>query len=135
MSRVEETPELRQELRELVARWASGSLTERDVHEQAELMLEEIIWVDVAQSDPRSIGLDVLSQLDILNWQLILVEDVPAIIQFLDAEPGGETAAWALWNSYWKGIDFNARRTALRGHPYYCVSESRGPDVPTPTRE
>ena len=106
-------------LRSLVMQWQRGEITERDVHERAEHLWDQRDWPDYPTSDARSIAIEVLAQLDILNHQLITVEDVPAIVDFLNTPPGSEEDAWEQWQRYWDNVDLDKRKQALRGHPSY----------------
>ena len=59
-------------LRRLLVRWQSGELNERTVHEEAEVLWEaNECWPEYEDTDSRSIGIEALSHLDILNHQLI----------------------------------------------------------------
>lgn len=108
-------------LRSLVLRWATGELTERNVHETAESLWESQPWPNYSEADDRSIALEVLIQLDILNHQLITAEDVPALIAFLDTPPGQAAQGWRRWRQYWASIDWDQRRRVLAGQPYYIT--------------
>ena len=110
----------RKELRDLVKRWVQGELDERDVHETAEALCETWEdWPDYEEDDPRSIAIEVLSQLELLNQQLVTTEDVPMILQFLNTPPGKEQAAWLSWKAYWDELDFEVRQRSLQAKPYY----------------
>lgn len=61
------------------------------------------------RDDSRSIPIEVRSHLEILNHQLIVPEDIPAILAFLDTPPGEELAAWHVWESYWNNMDYDRR--------------------------
>ena len=60
-------------------------------------------------------------QLEVLNHQLIIEQDIPAILTFLATPFGEENQAWQAWETYWTRIDFEARRNELAGHGYYSV--------------
>lgn len=112
----------RDTLRELLTRWLKGDLDERDVHEEAErLWSQSEEWPEYSEEDPRSIPLEVLSQLEILNHQLITKEDVPAMLRFLDTPPSRELDAWRRWREYWDEVDFDKRRQELKDNPYYIA--------------
>ncbi|MGH2472453.1 MAG: hypothetical protein ACRDG6_08635 [Candidatus Limnocylindria bacterium] len=101
-------PASRTNLPDLLERWRSGVIGERAVHEEAE----------------RSIAFEVVSQLEILNVQLITAEDVPAFIEFLETPSGAEGAGWDRWQHYWDGIDFAKRLKDLVNNPYYAKRAS-----------
>ena len=108
-------------LRELLVQWAKGTLDERSVHEQAEVLLEEYGCPEFDESDARSIAIEVLTQLDILNHQLITIEDIPAILRFLDTPAGHERDGWARWKRYGDRIDYDQRAIELKDNPYYST--------------
>jgi hypothetical protein len=109
----------REQLRTLLVDWRDGRRTARQLHEDAEALMESIGWKDLPQSNPQSIQYEVLSQLDALNVQLITIDDVEAFLEFLETPEGKEEEAWAHWDAYWSSLDFSARREALHNDPYY----------------
>lgn len=112
-----------EQLRQLLHRWQTGELTEREVHETAEAMLEQLPPLPVyPASSPQSIPMEVLYDLDILNHQLITAADIPALLAFLDTPPGHEPEGWRKLQVYWEGINFDQRRQALADNPYYATS-------------
>lgn len=112
----------RGELQALLDSWQASTVGEREVHERAETLLEEVGELPhYPESDPRSIAQEVLLQLDMLNHQLITTEDIPAIKAFLETPSGQELQGWAAWKRYWKQLDIDARRQELTSNPYYCT--------------
>lgn len=110
-------------LRSLLQRWSLGELTEREVHEEAERLWDQVQQPQqYPQDDPVSIWVEVVSNLSILGWQLIIPDDIPAMLTFLDTPSGRELEGWAKWQQYWKTIDFEKRRQSLAGNPYYAKS-------------
>jgi hypothetical protein len=108
-------------LLDLVTQWEAGSLNEVDVHEKAEELWEQDDWPEYAEEDPRSIAIEVLSQLEILNHQLIIKDDIPAIIAFLKTPEGKERSGWSAWKQYWDSIDLTARKATLKDNLYYST--------------
>ena len=106
----------------LLESWHSGVIDEREVHEQAERILEQAEGIpDYAETDPRSIAMEVLVQLDILDHQLITTEDIPIIREFLATPFGKEAEAWVRWHQYWNILDLRTRRLQLQSNPYYST--------------
>src|SRR4051794_3941721 len=105
----------RRVLVELLERWARGEITERQVHEEAETLIEDWGWPRLPKSDPRSIPVDVAHELEALNVQWIFEDDIPAMLTFLNTPAGGEAEAWRVWESYWEGIDYDDRKAKLSG--------------------
>jgi hypothetical protein len=61
------------------------------VHDEAErLWNTKPSWPVLPESDPDSIVVEVLMHLDALDHQLVLREDVPAILTFLATAQGAE---------------------------------------------
>ena len=112
---------LRHQLLDLLDKWEMGILSEAKVHEKAEKLWEQNDWPDYDEGDSRSIGIEVLSHLEILNHQLITKEDIPAIVHFLKTVEGGEQDGWDAWRRYWNDLDLAARKERLKNHPYYCT--------------
>ena len=111
----------RELVRELLDRWASGRLNARQVHEHAEQLWESLEQHQFPREDCRSIAAEVLSQLDILNHQLITAEDIPAMLQFLETPTGEELQAWDRWERYWDELDMDQRIESLKDDPYYSA--------------
>lgn len=87
-----------------------GRLGLLDVVNQCEAVREALEdWPDHPETDPRSIGVAVLELLSEAHVQLLLPEDIPAVQAFLATEAGAEEEAWAEFNAYWEGIDWERR--------------------------
>ena len=78
----------RNHLLDILDKWEVGNLSEVEVHEIAEKLFEQKNWPDCDEGNFRSILVEVLSHLEILNHQLITQEDIPAIVQFLKTPEG-----------------------------------------------
>ena len=112
----------RSALVKLLESWLSGVINEREVHEQAETIMEQAEGIpNYVETDPRSIAMEVLVQLDILNHQLITTEDIPIIREFLATPAGKEAEAWVRWRQYWNTLDLRTRRLQLQSNPYYST--------------
>jgi hypothetical protein len=106
-------------LRSLLLRWQSGEVSESQVHEQAERIWALHRWPEVPPGDPGSIVTEIAQTLESLNVQWVVVEDVPAILSFLETLAGNELDGWSAWQSYWGAVDFTAREHSLKSNPYY----------------
>ncbi len=111
----------REPLRELLKRWASGELDARQIHEHAEQLWDSLEQHQFPREDRRSIAAEVLSQLDILNHQLITPEDIPAMMQFLDTPRGSELDGWKRWQRHWAELDMDERIESLKDNHYYSA--------------
>ncbi len=112
----------------ILLRWAANKLTEKDVHEEAERIWESEEWPVYDESDDRSIEIEVLSQLAILNHQLITVQDIPVMLEFLATPPGHAREGWERWKRYWESLDMDQRCKELAANPYYTTTPLDVPD-------
>ncbi len=74
-------------------------------------------WTDeYPRSDVRSIGFEVARKLS-EGWSdrpaNLTVDDIPAILEFLDTPPDKSLEAWDKWEKYWASLDYPARRRKL----------------------
>lgn len=104
-------------LRNLLLDWKSGKLDEQTVHQKADALWSEIEWPMFPESDPRSILLEVLEQLSILDAQWITIEDIEPMLLFLDSVPGQQEKAWRDWRQYWDRMDWRKRRASIAQNP------------------
>jgi hypothetical protein len=112
----------RSELLALLEQWQKGALDERAIHEQVESKIDELGELpSYPEDDPRSIPVEVLLHLDILNHQLITPEDIPAMEAFLRTSLGDEAQGWAVWRNYWNNLDLEKRKRELESNQYYCT--------------
>ena len=105
----------------LLSKWQRRELSTEKVHAEAESLFRDFVCDEVPRSEPKSILNEVLIQLDILNHQLIIEEDIPAILKFLQTPPTALESGWQIWEAYWNSIDFQDRRQRLANNPYYAV--------------
>lgn len=108
----------RAQLMRLLRRWQSGEIDGNTVQSEAEYMVEQLRPLpEYAQSDPRSICKSVLKILESLSSQLVMVIDIPAMMDFLATPPGRELAGWVHWHGYWSSIDFDQRLKVIMENP------------------
>lgn len=114
--------EVRSEISTLLEQWQRGSVNEREVHEHAEALMDQVEDAPrYLEHDPRSIAMEVLIQLDALNHQLITQEDIPAMLTFLRTPLGDESSGWKVWRGYWENLNIESRRQELKANPYYST--------------
>ena len=117
-----ETLELCAALRSLMCRWAAGEIDAAKVHGVVEYLWDSFAEVpEFSLGDERSIAIEVLSQLEILDQQLVTPEDIPEILKFLSTPQGDEREAWSRWERYWDGLDYRERSRSLEGNPFYST--------------
>lgn len=114
--------EMRDSARRLLLGWQAGQMDLGQVLVEAEKLAACFkASARLPEDDPRSIGEEVVLQLELLHVQWITTEDIPAFLAFLEAAPGDATAAWLAWRAYWAGVDVDDRRRRLTGHPFYTA--------------
>ncbi|GAB4199044.1 MAG: hypothetical protein Tsb002_34290 [Wenzhouxiangellaceae bacterium] len=101
--------------------WECGAQNVQYVHEESEALLALIDWQKYPRDSEDSVILEVVAQLDILNQQLIIHSDIPAIKQFLNEGRLNPLLAWSNWEKYWNNVDYEKRKAMLRNHTYYCT--------------
>lgn len=112
----------RSQLLALLREWQRGTINEREVHQKAESIVEQFSELPAYdETDPGSVTFEVLLQLDALNHGLITLADIPAMEAFLNTPIGQEVEGWTAWRDYWKNVDFEERRQALKSNPYYIT--------------
>ena len=111
----------RELLRDLLRKWAQGRLSERQVHDEAEKLWNSEVWAYVSEADDRSIAIEVLSQLDAMNHQLVIKDDIPAMGDFLNTPLGSSLQGWKSWKKYWASLNFDSRRRELAENKFYIV--------------
>ncbi|MCE2030335.1 hypothetical protein [Sessilibacter corallicola] len=109
---------LKEELLLGLENWAEGKIDENTMLCIAENLLEKYGWKDFGKNKPESVVMEALSQLEILNHQLICKDDIPAIKRFLENNKNPESS-WADWESYWNSVDFNEREGRLNAIEFY----------------
>ena len=105
----------RQMLTNLLLRWQRGEVAPWEVIDEAEAV-EEGLSEELhspPRTDPNSIAVAVLELLATAPHQRILLEDIPAILRFLETPAGAELEAWEQYDRYWSAIDFDAREGAV----------------------
>ena len=109
----------RRSLADLLLRWQAGQVSAWQMIEEAE-EAEELLFRDVAvvpeipKTDPQSISVAALGMLSAAHHQQLLRADVPALLKFLESQPGGELDAWARFDHYWAAVDWSARAGAAQ---------------------
>ena len=102
----------------LLKQWRSHKIDEREVHEEAERLLDEHRWIEYSEGDDRSVVMELLSQLGIL---VVIQEDIPTMLSFLDTPPREVSEGWQTWRRYWNVLDYEKRREELKQNPYYSI--------------
>jgi hypothetical protein len=105
----------REELRRLLQRWQSGEISFYQAVEEAEA-IEERVWPDVEViefevTDPRSIPTEIVSLLSMGYVQPLFVDDIPHLLDALDAAPGTEEQSLERLVRHFDSLDESERLT------------------------
>ena len=93
----------RGELRELLLRWQRGEITFYESVEEAEA-IDDRVWPDVdviefGPDDPRSLPTEIVSMLTMGYVAPLFADDIPLILECLNAPPQSEAATLErLWS-------------------------------------
>jgi len=68
-----------------------------------------------------SVAREMLAMLDSLDLHLMLAEDVPLHLEFLKTPLGGFGEARRAWQEMLLGLDYAARKQALKNDPIYAL--------------
>ena len=89
--------------------WKYNFIDEYDVHELAEKWFEDIDQSYLNLKDEEKIpSIEVLSHLEIMNHQLIIPDDIPIMIEYIQKDC--QNSAWKIWKEYWDNVDFKLRK-------------------------
>lgn len=110
---------------DLLDQWEQGILDERQVMDRAEDMWDTVDddVVNLPDAHPCSTVLEALHDLSVLNWQLIIKQDLPAIRSFLNADSRETESAWRIYRAYWESTNLSARKHALQHSSFYITGE------------
>ena len=112
----------REELRQLLLKWADGGMSFHRVVEEAEA-LEERLWQDIEigpefpATDPRTIAVEVLTLLSMGFVAPLFSEDIPHILEYLATPSGSELEGAQKFHGYFETLDYQERLT--RGEQLY----------------
>src|SRR4051812_21180444 len=110
----------KQELIGLLQQWQAGDIDVQAVHEAAEQLYERYGEEDEESlTGPGLLGYQVVCILEVLPVYLVIPDDVPYMLDFLNAASADMDVALEHWDDYWNELDYNARREILKAHPYY----------------
>lgn len=111
----------RRQIKSLLEKWGKGLIDEIQVHQQAEEWWELLEEKEYQMNQPLSIEVEILSNLEILNHQLITTSDIPAMLKFLETPLGNELEGWANWKAYMNSVNWVERGHELKDNQYYCT--------------
>jgi hypothetical protein len=112
----------RGDIADVLRRWQSGLLTAEQVHSWAEELYSpgHLDFDDREGDDEDSVANEVLSSLDMLNLNLLVVGDVPIYLEFLGTPPGQFAEGYQKFEQALSRIDREERRRRLAHIPFYA---------------
>jgi hypothetical protein len=116
---------MRRELAGILRQWADGELSAEQVHEWASsrdmnFANDEIDMDDWEGEGPDSVAHEVLVALDMLDMNLMLVEDIPIYLEFLNTPIDHFNEGYRKWNTALESIDYKVRQQSLKEIPLYA---------------
>ena len=85
------------ELREILLAWERGAVDRRQLARWAGWLVDKLVLPEVPPDDPAALQTEIILQLAIRRRCPIRVEDVPAILGFLEMAPREGLLAWLEW--------------------------------------
>jgi hypothetical protein len=115
-----EVAELKVRLLSILNEWEVGEIDEYQLHHTAEDLFNRYDWKVFDKSEPESVIMEALSHVEIMNHQLVIKQDIPIIINFIEGcETPGDS--WCKWSNYWDNIDYDARKLVLKSNVFYMI--------------
>ena len=106
---------LKLEIEHKLLDWKKKKISPLEIQSFAEKKYENLSSIFTDSDKNSSVEFEIISQLEILNHQLIIDEDIPLILDFLKNEN------WDNWREYWDQIDYEKRKELLQGDSFYSV--------------
>lgn len=112
----------RQDVAKVLTAWQREELTTQQVWDWAARRFPDDEDVGCAYDDKEgddSVLREVLRELDCLDMQLVVPEDVPIYLEFLDTPSGEFARGYARWRAALDRIDSAERQRQCRQDPLY----------------
>lgn len=113
--------DLKDKIKKILLNWEADSINEFDVINEAEYLLEQNNYLyDFVENinHPNHILYQMLDYLEKLHLQLVIKEDIPVILAYLNTPENQVSEATKKWIYYWDNIDYAQRRAKLKYSPY-----------------
>jgi hypothetical protein len=124
----------REEVAQKLRDWAEGRSSTEEIQSWATsaYMNDEVDFADW-EKDDDSVTKEVVAALDMLDMNLVLPEDAPIYLEFLDTPIGGFAAGYAKLQGRVDAIDYEKRRVRLRDVEPYAPFLSAPKKAPNST--
>jgi len=113
----------RSDIADVLRQWQAGLLTAEQVHAWAEELYfpGSLDFDDYEGDEENSVANEVMSCLDMLNMKLIVVEDVPIYLEFLETPKGQFVDGYRKFENALSLIDYQERCRRLAQNPLYAL--------------
>ncbi len=111
----------RGELIRMLKSWQAGELATQQLWDWASHRFQAGQADYDDWDDEDSVAREVLTMLDSLDLHLMLAEDVPLHLAFLQTPIGEFGEAQRAWREMLTGLDYAARKLALKNDPIYAL--------------
>jgi len=111
----------RNELRVLLTQWEQGQITTEELNGFAGELYpnEEVDYEDWETDGENSVTKEVLAALDMMDMNLMVPEDVPVYLEFLNTPLGSYTDGYLRLRQYLQCVNIKKRQKALSEIPFY----------------
>lgn len=116
----------RKELRELLTQWQQGQITAEQLNGFAGELYpnDDVDYEDWEGDGENSVTNEVLAALDMMDMNLVVPEDVPAYLEFLNTPVGLFNEGYSKFRQHLQDVNIEERQKALSEIPFYkafCV--------------
>ena len=111
----------RGEIIRMLQSWQSGELGTQQLWDWASHRFQSGAAEYDDWDGDDSVAREVLATLDSLDLHLMLVDDVPLYLAFLQTPIGAFDDACNEWRAALAGLDYGARKRVLRDDPIYAL--------------
>lgn len=111
----------RGDIRDKLIKWKLGDIAEEELRAWAEDLYDNNAFTANSTGDDAEDPVlpEVLQYLGSLDMNLVLIEDIPIFIEFLNSDKKDFDAACEKFHKCLEQIDYNARRNLLKLHKFY----------------
>jgi len=111
----------RNELRDLLTKWQRGQITAEELNSLAGELYpnDEVGYEDWEADGESSVTNEVLAALDMMDMNLMVPEDVPAYLEFLNTPLGSFKEGYSKLRQCLQHINIEDRQVALSKIPFY----------------
>ncbi|CAL7961101.1 conserved hypothetical protein [Alphaproteobacteria bacterium] len=117
----------REEIRQKLLDWQSSKISECDLKNWAEYLLDNGVKLEDWDSDWNSVSSEILHSLESLDMNLLIQLDIPIFLDFLKTDPNNFAAGFKILDQYFKRINYRQRQAVLKNNKFYslyCDSKS-----------